>query len=434
MLAVVAAMCLVLVSFVTPLIILVHRDAEREAMATATERAAAVAALAWSLTPRSLPAEAVSGYATTVFRSDGQVLGFPAPRPAALAEASRHCLLQLDAMDDGFEVLLPVAGQTGCQTVVRVFADEGALAGQSGKITLLVVTLAMAFLLMGLLLAERLARRLLYSLKDLTSSAETMAAGDLSARAKMDGSTEVRRAAERLNLLAVRVEQMLDKQAQHVADLVHRVRTPLTSLRLDIDSVPDPDIAERLGEDHDAVSRVLNEVIRAARRTTADGTSPESDLVAVVAERAEFWTPLAEETGRIIVRDLCPGPVRVRAGQAALAAALDALLGNIFAHTPPGVSVRLTVRTRGPDGVLIVDDAGPGFKDEGLIQRGRSQGASTGLGLDIVRQTADDSGGRMRLGVPPGGGARVELILGGAATGGSVGGTSTIAGTRSRAR
>lgn len=408
-----AAMCLVLVVLITPLIILVHRDAERHAMATATERASAVAALSASLTPRSLPSETISGYATTVFRPDGQVFGVPAPRTAAVASVSRNCVPRFEQIADGYEVLMPVGGAVGCPTVVRVSADEDALAGESAKMTLLAMTLALAFLLMGVLLAERLARKLLQSLKELTSAAELIAAGNLSARARVNGPSEIRRAAERLNLLAVRVEHMLVKQAQHVADLVHRVRTPLTSLRLDIDNVPDRDTAQRLVEDHESVTRVLNEVIRAVRRTTADGTSPESDLVAVVQERVDFWAPLAEETGRAIVCDLCPGPVRVRAGQAALAAALDALLGNIFAHTPNGVPVRLTVRARGQDGVLTVDDAGPGFPDDGLVQRGRSQGASTGLGLDIARQTAEDSGGRMSLGVPPGGGARVELILGG---------------------
>jgi signal transduction histidine kinase len=67
-----------------------------------------------------------------------------------------------------------------------------------------------------------------------------------------------------------------------------------------------------------------------------------------------------------------------------------------------------------PDGggLLIVDDAGPGFPPAAQLGRGRSGAGSTGLGLDIVRRIAVDSGGSMSMDRSPSGGARVELRLG----------------------
>ena len=85
------------------------------------------------------------------------------------------------------------------------------------------------------------------------------------------------------------------------------------------------------------------------------------------------------------------------------------LLGNIFAHTPEGTSFRLEVKTRPEGGTcLAVEDSGPGLA-ENLVERGVSGGGSTGLGLDIVRRTAEGAGGAMHIGRGPAGGTRIEL-------------------------
>src|SRR5262249_15574739 len=215
-----------------------------------------------------------------------------------------------------------------------------------------------------------------------------------------------------LNRLAIRVEHLLDEQRRHAADLAHRIRTPLTSLRLDIDALPDSQTTRRLVDDHNAVTSALDDAIRAARRTASADGAARADLASVLNDRVAFWSMLAEETGRTITCDLKPGPLLVRSREEALAAMLDALLGNIFAHTPDGVPIHLRARPTGQDVMLTVDDAGPGFPNLNVIQRGRSNAASTGLGLDIARRTAEESGGRIRLGTPPSGGARIEVVLG----------------------
>lgn len=410
--AVTSTMCLVLIVFLIPLSIVVHRDARNKAITTATEQAITIASVAPTLTPKALSGKPVDGFAATVFLPDGGTMGVPAQRGPAITAAT-HCTPATTETTDGVEVLVPVAGRDGCPTVVRVLADRTALYEGAAGITLLLIVVSIALVLVGTLLAERLARGLLRSVHDLESTAGAIAGGDLHARARSDGPAEIRRAGAQLNLLAIRVDQLLNKQAQRTADLAHRLRTPLTSLRLDIDALPEGPLTQRLIQDHDTLSRVLNEVILAARRTTADGASPAADLVSVVTERVEFWSVLAEETDRKISCNFCAGPLLIGAGPAALAAALDALLGNIFAHTPAGVSIHLSIHRADTDALLVVDDAGPGFPNLDVTVRGRSKGSSTGLGLDIARHTAEDSGGRMRLGTPPGGGARVELLFGG---------------------
>jgi signal transduction histidine kinase len=88
--------------------------------------------------------------------------------------------------------------------------------------------------------------------------------------------------------------------------------------------------------------------------------------------------------------------------------AIDALLGNVFAHTPEGTAVRVAVSEHG----LVVEDAGPGIRDpDSAVRRGVSGAGSTGLGLDIARRVARSAGGRLDIGTSPLGGARVALVL-----------------------
>jgi signal transduction histidine kinase len=132
-----------------------------------------------------------------------------------------------------------------------------------------------------------------------------------------------------------------------------------------------------------------------------EGVGASADLGAVAAQGIAFWSPLAEDDGRPMESVVPAGPILVRCSEADLGAAVDALIQNVFAHTPDaaGMRIEVTARTEG-GGVLVVADDGPGFPgpelSEGALARGVS-GTSTGLGLDIARRTAEASGGSMRI-------------------------------------
>jgi signal transduction histidine kinase len=193
-----------------------------------------------------------------------------------------------------------------------------------------------------------------------------------------------------------------------VADLAHRLRTPLTALRLDVDAVADPAEQARLTDGVDSLTRQVDELIRTARRPVREGVHPSADLRATVADRVAFWSALAEESGRGIDLRLPSGPVPVQAPAQDLGAALDALLGNVFSHTPEGTPLGVSVVVEDGWARVTVHDGGPGFPSSSAT--GRALG-STGLGLDIARRTAAAAGGTIRLGQGPLGGALVELAL-----------------------
>jgi signal transduction histidine kinase len=101
----------------------------------------------------------------------------------------------------------------------------------------------------------------------------------------------------------------------------------------------------------------------------------------------------------------------VRLTEPDAAAAVDALLGNVFAHTPDGTRYSVAVSRAGERIVLSVEDAGPGIEDPDAIGRGQSSAGSTGLGLDIAARAAAAAGGSMRVRRGALGGARVVLDL-----------------------
>ena len=114
--------------------------------------------------------------------------------------------------------------------------------------------------------------------------------------------------------------------------------------------------------------------------------------------------------------DLAAGPLPVAVGRGDLRRCVDALLGNVFAHTPEGTRVRGAARPAAGGGArLLVADAGPGRQPGPRPRRGVSGGGSTGLGLDIARRTAEEAGGGLALGRSPGGGLAVTVDLGPAA-------------------
>jgi signal transduction histidine kinase len=154
-------------------------------------------------------------------------------------------------------------------------------------------------------------------------------------------------------------------------------------------------------------------LIRQARRRTDESAEPAvCDAAAVVAERAAFWAVLAEDTGREMTVDLIDGPQPVALPAEDLAAALDALLNNVYAHTPDGTAFAVRLAAEPGAGVrLTVADEGPGMP-AGLARRGVSGGDSTGLGMDIARRAAQDAGGRLEIEPGAAAGTVVTMYLG----------------------
>ncbi|MFB9447584.1 sensor histidine kinase [Dactylosporangium vinaceum] len=407
-LLVTAAMALVLVAFLVPLALLLRAGAEDRAVATATVQAQSLGALVATADAESLrltveQANVDSAHPVSIYFADGTVVGAAVPMTPGVRLAAQRGISFGVAHADGREILIAVQGLPAGTAVVRSFVPERDLRRGVTRAWLVLAAVGAGLLLLGLAVADRLAVAVVRPIRTLAAVSESLSAGDLDRRAPAaDGPGEVRAVAAALNRLAGRIRDLLRQEREAAADLSHRMRTPMTALRLDAEGISDPNESARMLEHVAALDRALTAVIEDARR---ERIAPECDAAAVVAERVAFWSVLAEDQGRVVRTVLTPGPLPVAVSAGDLAAAVDALLGNVFAHTDEGTGFAVELHARPGRTELVVDDEGPGF-DAQAAARGVSGGGSTGLGLDIARRTAESTGGHLMIT-----GARVTLEL-----------------------
>jgi signal transduction histidine kinase len=409
---VIATTSVVVVSFVVPLCLLVRTIAQDRAMAAADQEARSVAILVTRIRDEQQLNEVVQGLdprgvaQTGVLTAGGSVvgpLGVPDTDPEVRQAAAGRAFTVVD--DAGGRVLLPVVTSNGT-AVVRTSVATADLRRGVTAAWLGLIGLGAALLAIAATVASRIGRRISEPLLDVAGVAHRLREGDLAARADVRGTEETVELAQALNGLAERTTELLVEERLAVADLSHRLRTPVTALRLDAEAVPDPGLASRLQDHIGVLQRTIDAIVREARRPVRTDLPARTDAVATVRERAGHWQALADDQGRTTQVSLHEGPLVVALAEEDLADLVDVLVDNVFAHTaePTGFAIRL--ERHGTDARLQVDDEGGA-----PLTRGEDRTGTTGLGLDIARRTAESCGGRMTLGPRPGGGTRVEVVL-----------------------
>lgn len=424
MLLVAATTTLVVVAFAVPLAVLIRHNVYQSAVQK-LERTANDVALYVANAPT---AKRLAGYLSgldataSVQLPNGSLIGTPPPGGLAAVPSlgdgpsggtDEHGPPHTDttAFHGGQLAQLLVPAQHESLYRVLVYESDAALHSDETQWWLLLAAVSLGLLVVGIVGAEVVTRRIVAPLVDTAATARALSAGDTTARAPTDGPREIGEVGASVNRLADRIDELIIEERETVADLSHRLRTPLTALRLDAEALGDPAEAERIGTHVSELERTLTAVIRAARRPEREGRMPSCDATGVVGDRVAFWSALAEDQRRTSVVALPAEPLLVRASAEDLAAAIDALLENVFAHTPEGTSFEVRLVTARPGARLAISDDGPGLPPDALV-RGRSDRGSSGLGLDIARRCAEASGGSMSVATNPGGGAQITLELG----------------------
>jgi signal transduction histidine kinase len=408
---------LILLSFLVPLALLVRSFVADRAISSATARAQWVAPLVATLSPADLRLAIARVNAqnptepTTVLLPGGEILGPPAARTSLVRLAQRGSSFT-QPVTGGKEILVSVQGLGKGTAVIETFVPDAVLDRGVSQAWLLLGLIGVGLLALSVAVSAQLARSLLMPLAAVADASDLLADGDLSARAPVDGTPEVRQVSSGLNRLAARIGELLTHERETLADLSHRLRTPLTALRIDAESLHDDGERMQLIADVDELTRTVNEIIREARRPSANGGRVACDAAEIIHARTAFWQALAEDQDRYMTVEIDADWLPVRVPAEDLAACIDILLENVFAHTPEGAAfgVRLTGRSGGGAWLTVADD-GPGFASDHTA-RGTSGGGSTGLGLDIARRIAEGSGGSLTIGRAPRGGAAITLALG----------------------
>jgi signal transduction histidine kinase len=276
-------------------------------------------------------------------------------------------------------------------------------------------------LVLGVVLALRLARWVSRPLSHLGAVAARLGDGDLDVRASTDhGPAEVRALAGTFNRMVERTQTLVHSHQGWVADVSHQLRTPLTALRLRLDVLAtesDSETAAELAGALEEISRLsrLVDGLLAVARVEGSVSRPEPvDVAAVAADRVAAWEPVARER-EIGMEMAAVGDARARLGPGHLEQVLDNVLANALEALPDAGRVQVHVGKSDGHVELRVVDNGPGMDEQAkqsAFHRFANRGVrGNGLGLAIVHRLVDADGGQVRLLDTPGGGLTVELEL-----------------------
>jgi signal transduction histidine kinase len=426
---------MVVLAFLVPLTLVVHQLARERALADAERQTAVVVAV---LTLTTDPVAVDRAIATTNSGRDGRVavhglaaasVGVSHAKPDEVRLAAGQRRPAVVPVAGGVAYLEPVdigpadraSGTAVSDTaVVEVFVPDAELSRGVATAWLALIGVAVFMLVVSVLTSDRLAARVVRSARDLARAARTLGDGDLEVRVAPSGPRELAAAAVAFNTMADRLVAARAAERELIADLSHRLRTPLTALRLEAERIgavrtADTGTTPRLSQAVEAMEHEVDTLIRTARRpsSAAEPTEPERcDAADVVRERMAFWTAVAEDQSRPCYVHGLDRRAPVGLPRSDLAAALDALLGNVFRYTPQGTAFEVAVSRRDGWVAVRVDDAGPGIADpDRALRRGTSERGSTGLGLDIARRAAVAGRGMVDIDRSALGGASVMLLL-----------------------
>lgn len=412
-----AVTSMVALAFLIPLGLVIKEMARDQAFSGAERQAVALAPVLSTAPDRNAVERALDTTPAgrdgrfTIYLPGGEIVGESRAAGDEVRAAMAEDRAKTVDVPGGATFIQPIALDGGRTALAEVFVpDEAQHRGVLGYWAVL-GGVGAGLVAGSVVVADRLAARVVRPARRLAEASAALGAGDLSVRVEPSGPAELEEAGRAFNTMADRVRQLLTSEREMAADMSHRLRTPLTALRLNAGDLGDDAAAEQTREAIDQLEREVDLVITSARRSDP-GDDGECDAAELLRERLEFWSALAEDQQRSWCLRGADGEVRVPVSRGELAAAIDSVVGNVFRHTAE--ETQFVVSLQQNEGVVgvIVEDAGTGVPEHSeALRRGGSNAGSTGLGLDIVRRIAESTGGRITLDRSSLGGARVCMWL-----------------------
>ncbi len=326
-------------------------------------------------------------------------------------------------------VLTQGNGARGAVLVARALTE---LNNELSRLLLILAIVGVVGIALAAALGALVARAALAPIARFTRRTETLAGGldtsqrlpdgglDTSQRLPDGGRDELARLATSFNATLDALQRSVESQRNLVADAGHELRTPIASLRANIQVLAD---AERLPpEDQaklradivselDELTRLVGDVVELARGAETKGELHDVGLDEIVRGAVQRAQKRSDATFLVNLE-----PTLIRGEAARIDRAVSNLLDNARKWSPPEQPIEVSLS----DGVLTVRDHGPGFEQGDLphvferfyrADRARKLPGS-GLGLAIVRQAAEAHGGHVEAENAPGGGALVQIDFG----------------------
>ena len=347
-----------------------------------------------------LPAPRYARTVLAVYDADGRrLLGAGPERDAAAAQAGRSRNEVRDVVGRELVVAVPFRIGNGGTRVVRAASPYDEVRRRTYRAWALTALLGLVVLAIAWAVGSRRARALALPFERLTADAQALGRGDFGVRASATGLIEADAAGVALEETAGRLGALLDRERAFSADASHQLRTPLTRLRLGLESALLDPAADRDAALRDAVTRLdaLEQTVSSLLLLARDDRprSGSSDVGSLVREGVEQWRAAAIDTGRELSVRVGTDVPLAACGPLALRQVLDVLVDNALLHGQGAVVI--AVREAGLGVAVDVSDEGPGLghdPERAFVRR--SEGArGHGIGLALARSLTEAEGGRL---------------------------------------
>ncbi len=310
---------------------------------------------------------------------------------------------------------------TGARGAVLVARPLTEVDNELSRLLLILAIVGVVGIALAAALGALVARAALAPIARFTRRTETLAGNlDVSQRLPDGGRDELARLATSFNATLDALERSVEAQRNLVADASHELRTPIASLRANIQVLAD---AERLPpkdqaslradivNELDELTRLVGDVVELAR-----GAEPKGELHDVSLDEIVRGAVARSQRRSDTAFHVNLEPTIVRGDAERIDRAVSNLLDNARKWSPADQPIEVSLR----EGILTVRDHGPGFEDADLphvferfyrADRARKLPGS-GLGLAIVRQAAEAHGGWVTAENAADWGARVQISFG----------------------
>jgi signal transduction histidine kinase len=300
---------------------------------------------------------------------------------------------------------------------IRLTRDFGDVDAAVKRTYLGLVGIGAVALAAGILIAFGLSSSMTQPIRRLADAARRLGRGDLSARTgEVNGAAEVKELAGSFDEMADRLERTMQAQREFVANASHQLRTPLTAMKLRLESAvtdaPSDEVRHQLEaaeREVDRLSTIVDRLLLMSHEIE-EGAQTHVDLQEAAGAAAQrVWDRATREGRAIAVR----GTESIaQANPTDVGQIIDNLLDNALSYGAGAIDMETGTSDR--QAWVTVRDHGPGIppqEQERVIERfyrgkGTSPGGS-GLGLAIARELTEKWGGSMTVGSAEGGGALV---------------------------
>jgi signal transduction histidine kinase len=395
---------LAVVLFALPLGIAVQRLYRSEAVTALQQEAARVAAVVPDGIPGgpvNLPPAAAPLTSVGVYDMTGRRVAGSGPGRSALAANRGTSQVRVGMEGIDLAVIAPIPSDQKMVGTVRAAVPYSSVTGRVYRAWAAMALFAVAAIGLAAVMARRQAVRLAAPLERLTHAARALGDGDFTVRAERSGVREADTASQALEDTATHLGRLLAQERAFSSDVSHQLKTPLTALRVGLESAvtrPDADLRAAL---HDALDRsehlsaIVEDLVSLVRQPGF--AAVPVDAGALLADVSARWEgPLAARDRRLALAIESQLP-RCLAPPAAVRQILDVLISNALWHGDGTVTV--AAQHSGGCVAIEVSDEGPGVSAEPPeLPSGPAEGGDGhGRGLPLARSLAAAAGGSLML-------------------------------------